>query len=200
MADITQSKSVTLSHQGVTHPNSVEGTAVSVASYLSCLIVMWHAIVEGTTNTNPGTFRIFGSLDATNDEDWFHILDIDVSSANPATEAMTATEPTGETVLAVASTTGFAAKDHIYIEDVGTLADSEWHTVDRIVANTSIDIMMGLTNQKDSLDVIWGSAQQLRVSLDCSGLSRLRVDFSHEGAAGANCHIKAEIMGATDIE
>lgn len=198
--DFTQAKSTTLSHQSLTHPNSIEGTAVSVATALECLVVMWHALIEATANTNPGTFRIFGSLDPTNDEDWFHIMDIDVSTATAATEAMTATEPIAETVLAVASTTGFVAKDNIYVQDIGVEADSEWHTIDKIVSNTSIDIMMGLTAQKDSADVIWGSAQQFRVALNCAGLSRIRVDFSHEGATGANCAVKAEINVATDIE
>lgn len=200
MADFTQSKSTLISHQAVTHPDSIEGTAVSVATALECLIVCWHALVEATANTNPGKFRIFGSLDAADDENWFHITDIEVTTATAATENMTATEPAGETVLAVASTTGFAAGDNIYVQDAGTLADSEWHTIDKIVANTSIDIMMGLTNQKDSADVIWGSAQQFRVALNCAGLSRIRCDFSHEGATGANCHVKAEVVVATDIE
>ena len=198
MAAYTQSKSTLLTHAAVTHPDSVEGTSVVMATYLNAVIVCWHALVEATANTNPGTFRVFGSLDAADDENWFHILDIDASNATAATEAMTATEPAGETVLAVASTTGFAAKDNIYVQDTGTLGDSEWHTVDKIVANTSIDIMMGLTNQKDSSDVIWGSAQQFTVPLP-GNLSRVRVDFSHEGAVGANCHIKAEILINTAI-
>lgn len=200
MADFTQSKSTLLAHAAVTHPDSVEGTAVSVATALECLIILWHALVEATANTNPGTFRIFGSLDAADDDNWFHILDVDVSNATAATEAMTATEPTAETVLAVASTTGFAAKDNIYVQDTSVVADSEWHTVDKIVSNTSIDIMLGLTNQKDNADVIWGSAQQFSIPLNCAGLSRIRVDFSHEGATGANVHIKAEVHVATDIE
>lgn len=203
MVDFTQSKSTLLSHQLVTHPNSVEGTAVSVATALSCLITMWHALVEATANTNPGTFRVFGSFDASADDQWFHILDIDVTTDTAATEDFTASEPVGEKVLAVASTTGFAAKDNIYLEDVNTIAQSEWHTVDKIVSNTSIDIMIGLVNQKDAPgtdDIIWGSAQQFRLPLPCDGLSRIRVDFSHEGGTGANAHIMAEVNVATDLE
>ena len=161
---------------------------------------MKHALIEATANTNPGTFRIFGSLDASGDDAWFHIMDIDVTTATAATEAMTATEPIAETVLAVASTTGFVAKDNIYVQDTSVEADSEWHTIDKIVANTSIDIMLGLTAQKDNADVIWGSAQQFTRSLNCAALARLRVDFSHEGATGANCAVMAEIASATDIE
>lgn len=203
MVDFTQTKSILITHALVTHPNSIEGTAVSLADTMqSGAITMWHALVEATANTNPGTFRIFGSYDASADDQWFHILDIDVSTDTAATEDFTASEPTGEKVLAVASTTGFAAKDNIYLEDINTLANSEWHTVDVISSNVSITIMIGLVNQKDAPgadDVIWGSAQQFTMPLP-PGLLRIRVDFSHEGTTGANCHVMAEVLVDVELE
>lgn len=202
MADFTQSKSTLLAHQLFTHATdtTIEGTAVSVASALQCLINIWHAIVEATANTNPGTFRVFGSFDSSGDAAWFHILDIDAGVLTGVTEALTATEPIGETALAVVDEADFVAKDLIYVEDAGTLADSEWHTVDTVVVNTSVNIMLGLAVAKDSSDVLWTNAEHFQVSLDCAGLSRIRVDFSHSGATGANVHIKAEVLIATDIE
>lgn len=200
MADNTQAKSTIIAHAAVTHPNSIEGTAVSVATALKGTIILKHALLEATANTNPGTFRIYTSIDASGDDAWNHLMDIDVSDATAATEAMTATEPIAETVLAVASTTGFAAKDNIYVQDAGTLADSEWHSTNKIVSNTSIDIFMGLTNAKDSSDFIWGSAQQFHVPLDFSGLSRIIVHFSHEGSTGANVHVLVEVNVTTDFE
>ena len=203
MADYTQSKSTLLSHALVTHPNSVLGTAVSVATAIECLIVLWHALVEETANTNPGTFRVFGSRDSSGDNDWFHIMDIDASDADAGEEDFTASEPIGEKVLAVALTAEFIPKANIYIEDVNTIAQSEWHTIDLIATDASITIMVGLTFQKDAPgtdDKIWTDAQQFRISLNCAGLSRIRVDFSHEGATGADCHIKGEVNVATDIE
>ena len=86
------------------------------------------------------------------------------------------------------------------MQDAGVAADSEWHSVDIIVANTSVNIMMALTTQKDLSDFLWGSAQHFSIPIDCSGWSRLRVDFSHEGATGANCAVEAFISIATDIE
>ncbi len=203
MADNTQAKSTLIAHALVTHPNSIEGTPVSVATFLDGEITMWHALVEATANTNPGTFRIFTSMDAAGDDAWVHKLDIDMTIDTPATEDFTASEAAGEKVLAVASTTGFAAKDNIYAKDVNVLAQSEWHTVDKIVSNTSIDIMIGLEFQKDAPgtdDIIWGSAQQFTVPWSFSGISRIRVDFSHEGTTGANAHVKAEITAVTDFE
>jgi len=51
MADLTQAKSTVISHQSVTNPQSVEGTAVSVASYLSGMVVCKHAYIEAV---DPG--------------------------------------------------------------------------------------------------------------------------------------------------
>lgn len=200
MADFTQAKSTLIAHALVTHPNSIEGTPVSVANSLSGLLTMWHALVEETANTNPGTFRIFGSHDSSGDDAWYHILDIDVTTATPATEALTATEPIAETVLAMASTTGLAAKDNVYVQDAGVLGNSEWHSLDVIDPNVSAAIMMGLANQKDSSDFIWGSAQEFNIPMNFDGVSRIRVDFSHEGGTGADVHVKAEVTVATDLE
>ena len=199
MADYTQSKSTTIAHAAVTHPESIEGTSVDVATFLSCMVVMWHALIEATANTNPGKFRVFGSLDSSGNDAWFHIVDFEVTNATAATEAMTATEPIGEKVLACASTTGFTAATNIYVQDASVETDSEWHPVDKIVTNTSVDIMEGLVTQKDSADFLWSDAQHFKATLNCAHLSRVRVDFSHEGATGANCVVKAEVKSATDI-
>lgn len=203
MADFTQSKSTIISHQAVTNPESVEGSAVSVAASISGVVICKHAYIEAV---DPGgiepSFHVMGSIDASGDDAWFPIVTLKCTDpgAAPATEAMTATEPIAETVLAVASTTGFAAGDDIYIRDTTTEADSEWHKVDRIVTNTSVDIFMGLANQKDSADILWGSAQVFRVPLDLSGLSRVTVHYSNEGTSAPNTAVLVEINQATDIE
>lgn len=207
MADYTQTQNTIISHQNVTNPESVEGTAVDVRAALSALVIVRHAYREAV---DPGgaepEIHIMASLDQTAsppDESWFKVLTLKATDpgATVATEAMTATEPTGETVLAVANTTGFAAGDEIYVEDTGTPADSEWHLVDRIVSNTSVDIFMGLTNAKDSSDVLWGSAQTFRVPLDLSGIGHITAHYSNEATAGtpANTAIFVEALVATDF-
>lgn len=203
MADFTQAKSTIIAHQGVTNPASVEGSAVSVAASLSGLIICRHAYIEAV---DPGgiepEFHIMGSVDASGDDAWFKILSLKATDpgAAPATEAMTATEPIGEKVLAVSSTTGFVAGSDVYVRDVNTETDSEWHIVEQIVSNTSIDIFTGLVVQKDSSDIIWGSAQTFRTALDFSGLSRINVHYSNEGSSAPNTAVLVEILQATDIE
>jgi hypothetical protein len=112
---------------------------------------------------------------------------------------MTATEPAAETVLAVADDDGFVALDDIYIQDTGTLANSEWAKVQEVVTDTSITITDGLTTEKDSSDVLWGSAQRFTHNLDLFAVGRLRVIFMHEGAAGANMHVRATMVTCDSI-
>lgn len=192
MATITKTADVVvLAHQAVTHPDTVKGSAQDVSTHLGATVVMYHAMVEAAANTNPGTFHVQVSPSSSGNEDWATVAKFTANNGTADTEAMTATEPIGETVLAVASTTGFAYSDLLYIQDAGTLADSEWALCQEVVSNTSINLVDGLTTAKDSSDVIWNDANVFVAQLDLTSVSRLRVIFIHEGATGANVHVKA---------
>lgn len=194
----TQGVSV-LTHQAVTHPATVKGSAQDVSTKFKATIVMFHAAVEAVANTNPGSFYVQISASSSGDEDWVTVGTYTADSGTPATEAMTATEPAAETVLAVVSTTGFAAGDQLYIQDTTTVVDSEWAQCEQIVANTSIDLIDGLTNGKDSADVIWNNAEIFVCTLDLDAIGRVRVVFQHEGAAGANVEVKALMVTGDSI-
>lgn len=186
----TQAVSV-LSHQAVTHPGTVKSAAIDVSTKISAMIHCFHASVEATINTNPGKFLIQVSAAASGDEDWITAYEVTATESTADDEPMTATEPAGETILAVADTTGFVAGDILYIQDTGTLINSEWNRCQRIVTNTSINLIDGLTNQKDSSDIVRNDADVTAVYINLESVGRLRVVFQHEGAIGADCHIKA---------
>lgn len=188
-----------ISHQAITHPDTVKSSAIDVSTKLAATLFLFWASVEAAANTNAGSFLIFASAASSGDEDWTLIRRVITPGGTAATEAMTATEPVAETVLACASTTGFAAGDVLYVQDTGTLADSEWNWCQEIVTNTSINLLWGLTNQKDNADVIWNAAMVAAVELDLSAISRLMVVFQHEGATGANGHIKATMVSADSL-
>lgn len=200
MATITKTQGTdVLTHQAVTHPDTVKGSAQDVSTKLGASIIMFHSSVEATANTNPGTFHVQVSGSASGDEDWITHSSFTCTESTADTEAMTATEPAAETVLAVASTTGFAAADVLYIQDTGTLANSEWGRCQEIVTNTSINLIDGLTNAKDASDVIWNDADIFICQLDLTAVGRVRVVFQHEGATGANCHVKALMVTGDSI-
>ena len=127
------------------------------------------------------------------------VSEFDATISTADTEAMTATEPAAETVLVVASTTGFTANDLLYIQDTTVVADSEWGRCQEIVTDTSINLVDGLTNEKDNADVIWNDADLFVAQLDLTAITRIRTVFQHEGAAGANCHIKGLLVTGDSI-
>ena len=200
MAALTKTANVTvLTHQAITHPDTVKGTAQDVSTKLAASIYCYHASIEVTANTNGGLFLIQTSPQASGDEAWATEAIFQAQATTTDTEAMTATEPAGETVLACASTTGFAAGDILYIQDTGTLADSEWARCQEFVSNTSVNLIDGLTTQKDNADVIWNDAEIFVYRLDLTAVARVRVVFQHEGAVGANCHVMALMVTGDSI-
>jgi hypothetical protein len=175
------------------HPTTVVGSAINCATKRAAVLFLFHALVEAVANTNPGSFKIQVRPDdgaGTATEHWITVLELTSSPTTADTEAMTATEPIGETVMAVTSTTGFVAEDLLYIQDTTTLADSEWAECRSIAVNTSITLVDGLTVQKDSADVIWNDATKFVASLNLNGVESFRVVWSHEGTTGANGHVK----------
>lgn len=194
MATITKSYAVALAHQAVTHPATVVGSALDVSTKLAATLLLFHASVEATANTNPGKFLVQVSGASSGNEDWVTVYEFDATISTADTESMTATEPIGETVLAVAATAGFVANDLLYIQDASVVADGEWNRCQEIVTNTSIDLVDGLTTQKDSSDVIWNDADKFVCQLDLTSIGRVRVVFQSEGATSANCHIKAQAV------
>lgn len=186
-----------LTHQAATHPTTLKGSAVDCRTKRAATIFLYHGYVEAAADTNPGKFLVQIRPDAGDgsvNENWVTVVELPAKGTTPDTEAMTATEPQGETVMAVSSTTGFVAEDELYIQDTGTLADSEWAKCQEVVSNTSIDLVDGLANQKDSSDVIWNDASKFVVTLDLNAVESFRVVWMHEGATGANGHVKADYI------
>lgn len=201
MSDITQSATQTIiAHAALTHPNMAEGTPVAVATYLSGVITIKIANVETTANATGVMAWIQGSFETTGDDAWFDLVKLDGSKTAAETEAMTATEPVGETSLACASTTNLVVGDWIYVQDASVVADGEWCKIVKVVTNTSITIAYGLANQKDSSDFIWTEADVRSTYINCEGLKRMNVLIVHESATGSNLHVLAEGIFATDIE
>lgn len=183
-----------LAHQAATHPVTIKGSAIDCRTKRRVEIHLFHGYVEATADTNPGSFLVQKRPDAGDGsatEHWITVETFTARGTSPDTEAMTATEPAGETVLACASTTGFVAGDILYVQDTGTLADSEWGLCQEIVTNTNIQLVDGLTTQKDSSDVIWNDASTWVCTLDLEANESFRVVWMHEGATGANGHVKA---------
>lgn len=201
MSDLTQSATQTIiAHSALTHPAMLEGTPVACAGYLAGLIVVKIANIEVTANATGVKVWIQGSFETTGDDAWFDLLTFDGSTAAAESEALTATEPVAETVIACASTTNLTVGDWIYIRDGSVVADGEWHKITKVVTNTSIHIDYGLLVQKDSADTIYTEADVWKAFVSLEGLKRVNVLVVHEAATGSDLHVLVQAVFATAIE
>lgn len=201
MATISKTAGIAiLAHQAVTHPATIVGSVQDVTTKLAATIMLFHASVQATANTNPGKFLIQVSGAASGNEDWGTIAEFDATISTANNEGINATEPVGETALAVdAATAGFVANDILYIQDVGTVADGEWGRCREIVTDTTIDLVDGLTNQKANTDIIWNDADIFICQIDLTAVGRVRIIFQHEGTTGADCHVKGIMITGDSI-
>lgn len=188
---------VVLAHQLATNPTTIISAAQDVSSKISCTLFLFHGFIEAAANTDPQKWYVQASAAASGNEDWANLLDYTIDeTGTPAREALTGAE--ADDTLAVASTTGFAAGDTVYIEDSGTLADGEWGQVESIVTDTTIDLIDTLTAAKDAADFV-NAAQIFVAQIDLSAIGRLRVIYANEGATAADSHIKATMVTADSI-
>lgn len=201
MADYTQTNVEVLDKQAMTHPASVVGSAVSVAGYLGGTVYIYQANIETTANLAAGLdyIQLQVSPEASGNA-WYPYATFAPSTTASESEALTATEPVGETVLALASTTNLDASDYVYLLDNAGVDASEWAQIVSIVANTSVTIASGLIAEKNNADVLYDQACRWAVSLDFAGVSRIRVVVVHQGATGSDWHVWATMTAATAIE
>jgi len=183
-----------LAHQLGTHPCVLKGSAIDCRTKRAAVIFLYHGYIEAAADTNPGTFKVQVRPDAGDGsatEHWITVAEYVAVGSTPVVEDLTATEPIGETVMTVADEEPFASGDLVYLVDTTTLAASEWGEVLKVVVNTSIDLVDGLTTEKDSADKIWNDASKFVCALDLNAMESFRVIWCHGGAAGANGHVKA---------
>ena len=178
----------------------LEGTPVACATYLSGVITIRIANIEATANATGPAVIVQGSLKTSDDDAWFDLIEFTGSTTVAEVEALTATEPVGETVIACVSTTNLVVGGWVYIADASVVADGEWHRIVSVDTNVSITIAYGLANQKDSADSIYTETDIFTAHINCEGLKRINVLVVHESATGSDMHVLAEGVFATDIE
>ena len=200
MSDYTQSATQNLlTHQEITHPANVVGTAIDCTTWLSAQITAWLANIETTANATGVAFIIQGSIE-TSGNDWIDLVRFTGSITAAETEVLTATEPIAETVLAMASTTNLVVGDLVYVKDDTGVSESEWGEIVAVVTNTSIELMDGLIVEKVANDDVYDQAQRFSALVLCDGLKRIRAVVVHQAATGSDIRVKCTAVGATDIE
>lgn len=184
-----------ITHQHVTNPATVVGSAVDTLTSIRATVFLFHGFTDAATaNTDPQKWLIQGSAQTSGNEDWITLKTVNITFAGTiTTEALTATEAAGVKVLAVADEAEYVSGDGVYILDAGTATDSEWALVEQVVVNTSVDIIDGLTTGKDSSDFLFDNPQTEVVYIELEGINRIRIVYMNEGATAANTAIKANM-------
>jgi len=196
MATITPNKTdgiEIIAHALATHPTTIKSSEQNVATKVAVKLFMYHGPIEAAANTNPGKFQVqfnHNNAGAGLNEEWITQHEFVTNDGTPSDEDPDATEPIGETVIAVTLTAGFALEDLLYFFH-STLANSEWAELRKLTTDTSITIVDGLTNEQTAAaTTLFNDASLFVATFDLRSVENYRVVWSHEGATGADCHIK----------
>ena len=200
MSDFTQSATQTLlAKQAITHPANVVGSPVDCSTWLAIQIYAWLANIETTANATGVSIAIQVSPE-TSGNDWADAVRFTGSITAAVDDELTAVEPAAETVIAIASTTGYTVGQPVYVRDDDNVAQSEWHEVAIIVTNTSITLVDGLAYEKAIADTTYSQAQVFTAMILLDGIKRIRAIVEHQAATGSDIHVKVTAVASTDIE
>jgi len=214
MADNTQSSVALAPLSMIAHPDSQKHSDINVASWLSGRVTIFMANIETTANVDGVTFRVQGRGNFKNDH-WADVVVITTSTtASGAAIGINASEPIGETSIAMDSdpTTVILVTTECYVRNTNdgspssataelgpTESEGEFHIVSDSVASI-VTLTDGLENAKDALDEIVPDAEVFAFDIpDLGGFNQLRLLVEHRGATGSNIHYIALLEAATDF-
>jgi hypothetical protein len=124
----------------------VVGTPVNVSSKLGGLIYARFGRRSASAATAGVNIRLEASSKDSGDNSWFPFAILTTAYAACQSQTL-GTTAAGQKVLAMASTTGIAAGDVLFIDNA-TAANCEWGRVSSIVANTSATISIDQPPQR----------------------------------------------------
>lgn len=184
MATITKTAGTALlSLQSVASNTVITSSSQNVATMLAATVMIHFGRRAATALTEAMRFRIEASGKASGDGHWFPLVQFETAIAAAADEAVSGTVSAGTNVITVASTTGLAAGDLVYIDN-STIANSEWGRVKSIVANTSITIEDNLVNAQTG-STIYDQAEVFLAALDLTAITRIRLVADGRGTGQA---------------
>lgn len=177
-----------------------EGAVIDVSGLYAGTLHIDVAISNTTAHTGT-KIEVQISSNTTGDEDWTTKTDFigPVGTANQAN--FDGAEAAGQTVLDIDVTTGFEADETrwIFIEDTGTVEDSEMALLVSYINDQNITIQDGLTNAKDTDDDLFNIADNYVVDIPLSA-NRVRVIYDNTyDSNGATVHTKCRITKVTEL-
>lgn len=188
-----------LSLQSVASAAVVKSSALAVTGTLSAAVYVHFGRRAATALTVGTIVRIEGSAKASGDGHWFVIGGAQFISniAAVGIEAVSGTCNAGQAVIAMASTTGFAVRDIVFIDN-GTIANSEWGRIKAVDPNVSITLEDNLVNAQTGATVYAGAQMFCAPGIDLSGVTRLRAVVDNVGT-GQDVAVEVQIITCDSI-
>lgn len=178
-----------------------KGATTDVSGCYSAALHIDVALSSETAHTGS-KIEVQVSSNTSGNEDWSTLTEFIGPTGTANSENPSGSEAAGQTVIEVASTTGLYDDDEtrwIFIEDTGTVADSEMCLLVSHVADTSITIQDGLTNAKDTSDVIFDIADTYVIDIPIWA-NRVSVIYDNTyDSDGATIHTRCRISKVTAI-
>lgn len=174
------------------------GSAADVSTKGRAMVHLRFGRCAATALTKPFSARIEVSSASSGDTPmvWTAIYEAQSAVAAAADEAVSGTVNSGQAVVGMASTTGFAVDPNdlgklVFIRN-GTPANSEWGRIKTVTTNTSVTLEENLANAQTSATV-YGSAHLWVAEVDLSAVGRLRV-VADNSATGQTVAFRADMV------
>ena len=177
------------------------GTALDVSTAYQCTLYIKAALTEAVASTGTPQIIIQTTGEGTPaKDDWTTYTTMIGPAGTPVTDTLNATEPAGETVLAVVDPTTSGVDNDPKFKFLlhTTVANSEivYQIACSADAGDTITILDGLTNEQDTNTQIWDfdsatveAVMQETLTIDCRSLAWIRLIYNADyDADGPNLH------------
>lgn len=185
-----------LALQSVASNTVVISSEQDVSTALGAIILIHFGRRAATALTTGVIFRVEASAKSSGNGHWFPIAQVQTAIAAASDEAVSGTVSSGTNVITVASTTGLAAGDIIFLDN-GTIGNSEWGRIKSIVSNTSVTIEDNLVNAQTGA-TMYDQAEIYSLDLNILAIKRIRVVVDASGSGQATA-AEIEIITADSI-
>ena len=176
-----------------------EGATTDISGNYGSVVSI--VVASSTETAHTGTkVEVQISSNTTGDEDWSTFTSAIACVGTANTQVLGGSEAIGQTVLEVASTTGYLADETrwIFLED-NVVASSELLLLVSHVADTSVTIQDGLTNAHDTSDALFNIVDTFNIVLPMSAV-RVRIIYDNTyDADGSTVHTYSRISKTTGL-
>jgi hypothetical protein len=175
-----------LSLQQIAANAVVNSSAWDVSSYCAAnLFINLGRDDTGGALTAGVIFRVQASAKDSGDDQWRDVMTFQSGVTNPESEAVSGTCNSGQKVIGAASTTNLSVEDLIFIKNT-TLANSEFHRIKAVTANTNVTVDDDLTNAQTG-STVYDQAEEYVAPLDLTAIKRIRLQVDNAQNARTVC-------------